>query len=127
VEQMSLRVEAAFRAEVPPLLVEVCRFLYASSLSADSLLCYFGIEDSCPFDFYKLLQGVFLSQHSPFHAQETQLLTSSHLGLQREVFELVVAFPQIRCVKILLWPVWPYIRQDACRTVLDVPDLFASL
>jgi hypothetical protein len=30
-------------------------------------------------------------------------------------------------VKILLWPVWPYTRQDACRTVLDVPDLLASL
>jgi hypothetical protein len=60
-------------------LVEVQRFVYASSVSADSLLCHFGMEGSCLFDCYELLPGVVLSQPSPFDDQETQLLASSLL------------------------------------------------
>jgi hypothetical protein len=75
-------VEAAFCAEVPPVLVEVQRFLCTSSVSADSLLCHFDIEGSHLFDFYKPLPGVFVSQPSPFDDQETQLLASSLLGLR---------------------------------------------
>jgi hypothetical protein len=78
-------VEAAFRAEVPPVLVEVRWFLCASSVSTDSLLCHFGMEGSRLFDFYKPLPGVFLSQPSSFDDQETQLLVSSLFGLRCEV------------------------------------------
>jgi hypothetical protein len=78
-------VEAVFWAEVPPVLVEVRLFLCTSSVSADSLLCHFGIEGSHLFDFYKPLPGVFLSQPSPFGDQETQLLASSLLGIPCKV------------------------------------------
>jgi len=88
--------EVAYWAEVPPVLVEVRRFFCASSVSADSLLCHFGMEGSHLLDFHKPLLGVFLSQPSPVDDQETQLLASSLLGLQREVSELVVAFPILR-------------------------------
>jgi hypothetical protein len=86
VAQVAFRVEAAFRAKVPPVLVEVRQILCASSMSTDSLLCHFGMEGSRPFDFYQPLSGVFQSQPSPFNAQEPQLLASSLLGLRREVF-----------------------------------------
>jgi hypothetical protein len=65
------RVEAAFRVEVPPVPVEVRRFHCASSVSADSLLCHFGMEGSSLFDFHKPLPGVFLSRPSPCGDQET--------------------------------------------------------
>jgi hypothetical protein len=61
VAQVAFWAEMAFRAEVPPVLVEVRRFLCASSVSADSLLYYFGMEGSRPYDCYKPLQGVFPS------------------------------------------------------------------
>jgi hypothetical protein len=82
---MTFREEAALRAEVLPVLLEVWRFLCATSVSVDSLLCHFGMEGSRVFDFYKPLPGVFLLQPSTFDDQETQLLTSSLLGLQRDV------------------------------------------
>jgi hypothetical protein len=83
--QRHLVAQVAFRAEVPPVLEEVRRFLCASSGSADSLLYHFGMEGSRPYDFCKPLPGVFPSQPSPSDAQETQLLASSLLGLRREV------------------------------------------
>jgi hypothetical protein len=51
VAQVAFRVEMAFQAEVPPVLVEVRRFLCTSSMSADSLLYHFGMEGSRPYDF----------------------------------------------------------------------------
>jgi hypothetical protein len=75
----------AFRAEVRPVLVEVRRFLSASSVSADSLPYYFGMEGSRPYDLCKPLPGVFPSQPSPSDAQQTQLIASSLLELPCEV------------------------------------------
>jgi len=77
--------DVVFRAEVPPVLVEVCWFLCASSVSADSLLCHYDMEGSRPYDVSKPLPGVFLLQPRSSFAQQTQLLTSSLLGIQREV------------------------------------------
>jgi hypothetical protein len=82
VVQVAFRAVMAFQAEVPPGLVEVWRFLSASSMSADSLLYHFGMEGSRPYDLYKPLPGVFPSQPSPSDAQETELLASAVLGLQ---------------------------------------------
>jgi len=83
--QCHLVAQMAFWVGVPLVLWEVCWFLCASSVSADSLLCHFGMEGSRPYDFYNPLPGVFLSQPSPFYAQKTQLFASSLLGLGREV------------------------------------------
>jgi len=83
--QRQLGAQMAFRAEVPPVLEEVRRFLCASSGSPDSLLYHFGMEGSWPNDFCKPLPGVIPSQPSTSDAQETQLLASSLLGLRREV------------------------------------------
>jgi hypothetical protein len=71
-------------------------FLCASSGSLCSLVYHFGIEGSQLYDFCKPLPGVFPSQPSPSDAQETQLLASSLLGLQRKVTYLVVAFLLLR-------------------------------
>jgi len=126
VVQVAFWAEVAIWAEMPPGLMEVRRCLCASSLSADSLLCHFGMKGSRPFDFYKRLPDVFLSHPSPFYAQETQLLASSLLRLRREVSWLVVWFPLLWRAKTLLWTFWPYSRQWACRTLLSVPNLLAS-
>jgi len=61
VAQVAFRAEIALRVEVPPVLVEVQRFLCASSVSADSLLYHFGVEGSRPYDYYKPLPGGFPS------------------------------------------------------------------
>jgi hypothetical protein len=82
---MVFRVEAAFWAEVLPVLVEVRQLLCASSVSADSLLCHFGMDGSHLFDFYRPLPGVFVMQPSLFDDQECQLLAPSLLGLRRQV------------------------------------------
>jgi hypothetical protein len=79
VAQVVFREVMAFRAEVPPGLMVVRRFLSASSVSADSLLYHFGMEGSRPYDFCKPLPGVFPSQPSPSDAQENELLASSFL------------------------------------------------
>jgi len=84
VAQVTFWAEVAFRADVPLVLAEVRRFLWASSISADFLLWHFGMEGSHPYDLYKPLPGVFVSQPSPFYTQETQLLASSLLGLWRD-------------------------------------------
>jgi hypothetical protein len=60
--------------------VEVHRFLCVSSVSADSFRCHFGKEGSQIFGFDKALLGVFVSQRSPFGAQETQHPASFRLG-----------------------------------------------
>jgi len=78
---VAFRAEAASPVEVPPVLVEVQRFLCTSSVSADSELYHFGMGGGWPCDFYKPLPGVFPSQPSPIYAQETQLLAFSLLGL----------------------------------------------
>jgi hypothetical protein len=124
--QRHLVAQVAFWAEVPPVLEEMQRFRCASRGSAISLLDDFGMEGSRPYDFCKPLPGVFPSQPSPSDAQETQLLASSLLGRQREVSQLVVVFPELRHAKSHLWPLLPYSRQGARRTVLGVPDLLAS-
>jgi hypothetical protein len=52
VAQVVFQAEIAFCAEVRPVLVEERRFLYASSVSADSFLYHFGMYGSRPYDFY---------------------------------------------------------------------------
>jgi len=54
-------------------------------MSADSLLCHFGKEGSRAFGYDEALPGVFVSQPSPFNAQETQHPASSLLGPRRVV------------------------------------------
>ena len=82
---MAFRAEVAFLVEVPPVMVEVRRFLSDSSVSADSSLYHFSMEGSRPCDFYKPLPGFVLSQPSDSNAKETQLLASSILRLRHEV------------------------------------------
>jgi len=53
VAQEAFRAEVAFLVEVQPVLVEVRRIHSASSVSADSLPCHFGMEGSSQYDFYK--------------------------------------------------------------------------
>jgi hypothetical protein len=61
VAQVAFRAKIAFRAEMPPVRVEVRRFLCTSSVSAYSLLYQFGMQGSRPYDLYKPLPGVFPS------------------------------------------------------------------
>ena len=51
VAEVGFRQEEGSWADVPPVLVEVRRLLCASCVSADTLLCHFGIEGSHPFHF----------------------------------------------------------------------------
>jgi hypothetical protein len=60
-------------------------FLCVSSVSADSLRGHFGKEGSRTFGYDEALPGVFVSQSSPFYAQETQHPVSSLLGPRRVV------------------------------------------
>jgi hypothetical protein len=69
--QHHLVAQVVFWAEMPPVLVEVRRFLCASSVSEDSFVYHFGKEGSRLYDFCKPLPGVFPSQPSPSDAQET--------------------------------------------------------
>jgi hypothetical protein len=55
VAQVAVRAEAAVRAQVLPVLVELHQLLSASSVFVDSLLCHFGLKGIHPFDFYKPL------------------------------------------------------------------------
>jgi hypothetical protein len=52
--------QVASRAEVALGVVEVQPCHSISRVSADSLLCYFAKEGSCPFDFHKSLLAFFL-------------------------------------------------------------------
>jgi hypothetical protein len=52
VAQVAFWGEMAQWAKMLQMLVKVCRFLSASSVSADSLLCHFGIQCSRLFDFF---------------------------------------------------------------------------
>jgi hypothetical protein len=126
VAQVAFRAKAAFLAQVQPVLVEVRWFLFATSVPADSLLYYYGMEGSHPFDLYKPFPGVFLSQPSLFYAQETQLLISSVLGLWREVSKIVVSFLLLRRAEAVLSTLWRFSRQNACRSDLAVPNLLAT-
>jgi hypothetical protein len=94
-------------------------------MSADSLRWHFGKEGSRTFGFDEALLGVFVSQPSPFCAQETQHPASFVLGSWRVVSLCDILFPQLRRAKSLLWPFWPYSMPGACRTVPAVPDLLA--
>jgi len=115
--------QVAFWASVASVVVDVHPRLCTSCESVDSLLCHFGKEGSHPFDFPEPLPGVIPSQPSACYAQETQHPVSSLLELRRVVSRVVVGFPQLGRAKTLLYPFWPYSRQDACQTVQAVPDL----
>ena len=121
------QVQVAFRAQVRPVLVEVHQLLCASSMSVDSSRCHFGKESSRPIPFHEPLPGNFLSQSSVVCARETELPTSSHLGLQCEVCWSWFEFSLLQCPTTLLWPLWRYSTQGACWTVLAVPDLLTLL
>jgi len=97
--------------------------LCASCVTVDSVMCHFGNDGSCLFDFHKLLPGDFQSPQSPFCVPEIQLVTSSLLGVRCEDSWLVVIFVLIPRATMLLWPFWPYSGNSACRIVLAVPDL----
>jgi len=105
--------------------VKVHLFLCICSMSADSLWCHFGKEGSRTCGFDEAYPGVFLSQPSPFFAQETQHPTFSLLGPGREDSWPGISFPLLRHVKSLLWPFCPYSRPGTCRTVAAVPNLLA--
>jgi hypothetical protein len=62
-------VELALESALCVGRVEVHLFLCISSVSADSLRCYFDKEGSWTFGFDKALPGVFVSQPSPCYAQ----------------------------------------------------------
>jgi len=115
--------QVAFWAEVAPVLVDMDPFLCTLSLSVDSLLCHFGKAGSQPFGVHKPLPGVLLSQHSPCYDRETQHLASCLLGLPQKVSLLVVTFHLLRRAKTILWPFWPYSRQDRFRTIQAVRDV----
>jgi len=117
--------QVVFWALVSPVLEEVNPFLCAVSVSADTLLLHFGKEGSRDSDFHEPLLGVFPSRPCPLYAQETQLPTSSLLGLCSEVSGSGVAFHLLQYTTTLLRPFRPYSTHCACRTVLGVPDLLA--
>jgi len=115
--------QVAFWAEVSLGLVEVHPCLCASSVSADALLCQFGMEGSHPSDFLEPLPGVFLSQCSLCYAQGTQLPAPSLLRHRCKDSWQRVVFSLLWSAIILLRPFWPYSWQGACWTVVAVPDL----
>ena len=115
--------QVAFRASVAPVVVEFHSCLCTSSESVECLLRNFYKEDSRPFDFHNPLPCVCLSHPSPSYARATQHRASSFLRLWRVVSRSVVAFPLSRSMTSLLYPFWPYSRQDAWWTVQAVPDL----
>jgi len=65
--------------------VEVHLVICVSSLSADCLQCHFGKEGSRTVGFDEALPGVFISQQSPFCAQEIQHPTAFLPGPPRVV------------------------------------------
>ena len=71
--------------EVALVMVEFHPFLCTSTVPVDSLLWHVGKEGSSPFDFHKLLPGVFLSQALLVCAQETELSTIFVWQLWRKV------------------------------------------
>jgi len=79
-------MELAFKAYLRLVLLEVCQFICASSVSTESLLCHSGVEGSQPYEFYQSLPDLFLMHPLPYYSQETQLLAYSLLGLRHEVF-----------------------------------------
>jgi hypothetical protein len=64
---------------------EVNLYLCVSSGSADCLQCYFGREGIQQFGFDEVYPCVFLSQPSPYYAQETQQSGFSSLSPQHMV------------------------------------------
>jgi hypothetical protein len=70
---------------VPLVGAEVRQIAHTSSMSEDSLVCLIGVEGSDPYDFNNALPGTFLSQLSPFSAQESQFPTFTLVGLRRQV------------------------------------------
>jgi hypothetical protein len=115
--------QVVFRADVALVMVEVHPWLCISSMSVDSLPCNIGKEVSWPFDSHKPLPGAFTMQPANCYARETKHLASTLLRLRQKVSELVNAFPLFWPAKTVLWPFWPYCRQNTCRTVQGVPDL----
>ena len=78
-------VESALESALCISRVEVHLVFCVSSVCAYSLRCHFGKNGSRTFGFDEALPGVFVSQPSPFHAQETQHPASSLLGPRGEV------------------------------------------
>jgi len=126
-------VEVVFRGDVASVLVlavcvglvEVHLFLCASTMSVYCMLCHFGYEVRHLFYFNDPTPSVFLSQPSPFYAQEGQHPTSSLLRLLHKVCWSDIVFPQLWPTKTLLLPFWPYQRQGTGQNVLAVPDPLA--
>jgi len=118
-------VESALESALCVGRVEVHLFLCMSSVSADSLRCHFGKEGSRTFGFDEALPGVFVSQPSPFCAQETSQPASFLLRPRHVVSLWDISFPQLWRAKSLLWPFWPYSTPGACWTVPAVPNLLA--
>jgi len=95
-------VQLVFQAKVPLVLMEVCPFVYAFSISAGSLLCHFGKKCSWQVDIHKPLPHVLLSQPSLFYAEETQLPTTSPLAVQLEVTWSANLFSLLQRAKSIL-------------------------
>jgi len=120
-----VEVELALESAVSVGHVEVHLLHCVSSDSAGSLRCHFSKEGSRTFGFDKALLGVFVSQPSPFCAQETPHPTSVLFGPGSIVSLCDISFPQLQRAKSLLSLFWPYSMPGACRTVSAVPDLLA--
>jgi len=96
--------------------VELHLFLVVSSMAADCLWCNFGKEGIWELGLDEAWLGVFLSQASPFYAQETEYHISSLLGPRGELSCLGILFPLLQHVNTLLWPVWPCSMSGTCQT-----------
>jgi hypothetical protein len=66
----------ALRAEVPPVLVEVGRFLSTCSVSADTSLYHFGMEGRRP---YEIVNHCRVSFHRSLHLLMPRKLNCSYL------------------------------------------------
>jgi hypothetical protein len=76
--------QVAFQAEVAIIVVQVHLCNCISSVTAKSVLCRIGKEDSHSCDFQESLLRAFLLPQLPGYAQKIQLITALLLGLQRE-------------------------------------------
>jgi len=105
--------------------VEEHLFICITSMSADSVGCYFGKKDIRLCGFDETSHGVFQLHPLPIYAQEPQHTTSSLFGSRHEVSWSDIACALLQRAKTSLWPLWPYLRPGACWTVPAVADLLA--
>jgi hypothetical protein len=116
--------QVALQAEAALVVLDVQSCPCGSSVTADSVLGHLSKDSSRLFDFHESVPGLLLSPPSPVYAQETQLFTSSLLGLWHEVSWFVGAFLLSRHMKILLWPFWPHSRRMSdCSSCTTPPCL----